>query len=115
MRPATKEKSEFNKRLIQLRNNSNLTQFELAEKLGITRDAVAYYESKAKNPGVEIIQLLAGFFGVSSDILLGVKKHSRSRGAQSKLEKQLELIRSLPTKQQKAISTVLDMALKNVL
>ena len=114
MRPSLKEKNEFNKRFIELRKAKQLTQVELAKALGVTRDVIAYYESKAQNPGIETLQSIADFFNVSPDFLLGVEPTTKKRGAPSKLENQLNLIKELPKDQQKAISTVLDMALKNI-
>lgn len=114
MRPALKEKNEFNKRFIELRKAKQLTQVELAEALGVTRNVIAYYESKAQNPGIDTLQKIADFFQVSPDYLLGVDTSTKKRGAPSKLENQLNLIKELPQDQQKAISTVLDMALKNI-
>jgi transcriptional regulator with XRE-family HTH domain len=112
MRPAIKHKSIFSKQLIELRQTRGLTQEELAKALGVTRDAVAYYESKAQNPGAEIIQMLASYFKVSADIFL-VKETSSPRkpGPKSKLERQLEQIRGLPKDKQKLVSDLIDTVL----
>lgn len=112
MRIAKKEKSIFSKQLIKLRQSRGLTQEQLASGLEITRDAVAYYENQAKNPGSESIQKLADFFGVDPGTLFTNEETKKTPGPASKIEKQLNAIRQLPKKDQRAISAVLDMALQ---
>lgn len=46
------------KEIIALRERMNITQTELAVKLGITRAAVAKYERGANQPGPEVIEKL---------------------------------------------------------
>ena len=59
------------KRLKQLRNEYNITQQELADKLGINRATIAGYETKGVEPGHEILINIANFFNCSIDFLLG--------------------------------------------
>lgn len=63
----------FQERLRKLRLEANLTQQQVADKLGITRQAYGYYESeKAKRePDQKSTQKLAELFNVSVDYLLG--------------------------------------------
>lgn len=115
MRPPRKQKSQFSAKLMELRRTRGLTQQQLADALGVSRDIIGYYEAKAKNPTAKFIQKVSDFFNVPVDQLLNGKHGHRSRpGRTSKLERQLELVRKLPKDQQKAISTVLDLALQNV-
>jgi len=114
MRKARNPKSVFSQRLIGLRTARGLTQEAFAKALGVSRDVIAYYETRANNPTAEFIQRVADFFGVPVDQLLKSAAQKRTRpGPTSKLEHQLEMIRKLPKEQQKAVSTVLDMALQN--
>lgn len=55
--------------LIQLRKQHRLTQEELAEQVGVTRQAVAKWESGDTVPDFEKCRILAGVFGVSLDDL----------------------------------------------
>src|ERR1035438_7665364 len=48
-RPATKSAPKFGQRLAALRGERRLTQGELAQQLGVTRDAVTYYERAGSN------------------------------------------------------------------
>ena len=55
----------------QLRMASGLTQVEMAEKLGISRSTIGMYETGAREPDFEILELIADFFNVDIDYLLG--------------------------------------------
>lgn len=59
-------------RLAQARRCQNLTQEQLAEKLGVTRQAVSRWESDTAYPETDKIVRMAALFGVSCDYLLGV-------------------------------------------
>lgn len=59
----------FNNNLLSLRKLNNLTQEELAEKLDVSRQAVAKWESGETVPDLEKCRLLAEIFGVSLDDL----------------------------------------------
>lgn len=54
-----------------LRIKSNMSQAELAERLGISRSAVSSYENGTRSPNHEILIKLATIFNVSTDYLLG--------------------------------------------
>ncbi|MFW6009127.1 MAG: helix-turn-helix domain-containing protein [archaeon] len=55
----------------KLRKEDNMTQEDLAKKLGITRGAVGLYERGERKIDYKTINKLADIFGVSSDYLLG--------------------------------------------
>ncbi len=62
---------KFSNRLISLRKEHGLTQEELAKIIKKTRSSVSGYETEGKEPDMETICLMADYFGVSSDYLLG--------------------------------------------
>ncbi len=64
-------------RLAQERRGQNLTQEQLAEKLGVTRQAVSRWESDTAYPETDKIVRMAALFGVSCDYLLGVGGEDR--------------------------------------
>lgn len=64
------------KNLMILRKNSNLTQRELANKIGISAQLISYYETGKANPSLEAIFKLADFFDCSIDYLLGHQNKS---------------------------------------
>lgn len=55
-----------------LREQQNMTQFELARKLSITRSSVNAWEMGISVPSTQYIVELANIFQVSTDYLLGV-------------------------------------------
>ena len=62
---------EFKDRLIKLRKELNLTQEELAQKIGYTRTAISAWEIGRNEPSNADTIKLAEYFGVSTDFLLG--------------------------------------------
>lgn len=54
----------------QLRNDHNMTQPELATKLGVTVRTVAYYENDERQPKKDTILKLCELFNISTDYLL---------------------------------------------
>lgn len=61
----------FSTMIKQLREERGLSQKDVAEYLGITRQAIASYELAKREPDYDILHKLADFFGVSADYLLG--------------------------------------------
>lgn len=59
----------FKDNLIQLRKYKQLTQEDLAEKVGVTRQAIAKWEAGETMPDLERSRMLAEIFGVSLDDL----------------------------------------------
>lgn len=60
----------FADKLIQLRKKNGLSQEELADKVGVSRQAVSKWESAQSIPDIDKVIALSGLFGVSIDYLL---------------------------------------------
>jgi len=58
-------------KLKELRNSRNLTAREVAEAVGLTRNAIINYESDTREPSLQILKKLCDFFDVSADYLIG--------------------------------------------
>lgn len=69
----------FEKRLAKLREQNKLTRQDMADKLGITRQAYGNYESGKREPDYKTLLWLSEFFDVPTDYLLG-KSNERSVG-----------------------------------
>lgn len=63
----------FAERLKQLRNDSELSQREIAEYLHIKQQSYLRYELGTGEPSLEIVVQLAKKFDVSTDYLLGLE------------------------------------------
>lgn len=59
------------KRIAALRHHRQLTQQALAAQLGVTRQAVHYWESGHRGPNLERIDRVAHALGVTRSELLG--------------------------------------------
>ena len=60
----------FNEKLLSLRRKAGLSQEELAEKLGVSRQAVSRWEMGETMPDAQNILMLSDIFGVTTDYLL---------------------------------------------
>lgn len=56
-------------KIIELRKKKKLTQEQLAEKLGITRQTLSNWENNTTNPDIEQAKNIAVFFKISLDDL----------------------------------------------
>lgn len=64
-------KEVFANRLRELRIAKKLSQTELAERFGVQRQVISYYENGSRTPNIDFIYKIAQFFNVSTDFLLG--------------------------------------------
>lgn len=58
----------------RLRKEKDITQDELAEVLGVSYQSVSRWENKQCYPDMELLPVIADFFGVTVDKLLGVSE-----------------------------------------
>lgn len=63
--------------IASLRKENGMTQFELAEKMGVTDKAVSKWERDLSCPDVNTIPKLAEVFGISVDELMQIKAESQ--------------------------------------
>ena len=64
-------KNLFRIRLVQLREEANLTQKQFAEAVKISNSTINRYETGIREPDYDTLILFADFFKVSTDYLLG--------------------------------------------
>jgi transcriptional regulator with XRE-family HTH domain len=65
---------DFGQKLRELRKQSGLTQKQLADRIGVTKSVVSFYELQERSPSPEVLIKLSGIFHVSTDHLLGIEK-----------------------------------------
>lgn len=63
--------NEFGKTLKRLRTYRNLTQQQLADKLGVDKSTISCYESGKRTPDFEVEEKIADLFNVDLDALRG--------------------------------------------
>ena len=90
---------KFAERMRKYRRDRDMTQEELAQKIGISPQAVSKWERAEGLPDVTMLPKIAGFFGVTIDALLGYdevteqedmevyfREHGKIHGTQERFE-----------------------------
>lgn len=65
--------STFGERIKDLRKEKNLTQKEMAQALSITVSTLSHWECDYQEPSFKDLVLLATYFDVSTDYLIGME------------------------------------------
>ncbi len=64
----------FGERLKELRKERGLSQMELCEAIAVSRQTLSKWENDVVLPDVENLVMLAKYYGVSTDFLLGLSQ-----------------------------------------
>jgi transcriptional regulator with XRE-family HTH domain len=106
-RPTKKEAPRFGQRMAALRQQKGLTQTQLAERMELTQKVIDYYERRAMNPTLDVIERVAEALEVSILELLGEEaatvKGARKSGPTGKMQKVFEEVSRLPRRQQEKV------------
>lgn len=62
----------ISKKLRNLRKDFNISQVDLAAKLGVTKQCVSNWENDNILPSIEMLVKIAQYFNTSTDFLLGL-------------------------------------------
>ena len=62
---------KFAENIVSLRKRKGITQEQLAEFLGVTKASVSKWETKQSMPDISLLPMIASFFDVSIDEILG--------------------------------------------
>ena len=62
---------EFKERLKELRKEKAISQFQVAKLVNMSKMAVYHWEKGNSEPSIEQLKILARFFDVSVDYLVG--------------------------------------------
>ena len=110
-RPATQPRTPFGERLHAAREARGLSQAQVAEQLGMSQNAYAYWERKPVALRPDQLEQLAKILGVPVDALFnGNGGSDRKGGPTGKARRVFEQVSLLPRKrQQRILATVEDM------
>lgn len=61
-------------RIKELRKKNGGTQEQVADKIGVTKSVVSFYERNNRTPSPEMLVKFAQLYEVSADYLLGIAK-----------------------------------------
>ena len=84
-------KMKFKTRLRQLRTERKLSQEELGKELHLGTSAISMYERGEREPDFEKLGMIADFFNVSIDYLLGKSDIQNPNNAQSLFGEDIEV------------------------
>lgn len=66
-------------KLKELRKEHNITQLQLSNKIGVSRSAIAMYETNQTQPDLDVVKKIAEYFNVSIDYLLDNNDSNHSK------------------------------------
>jgi transcriptional regulator with XRE-family HTH domain len=100
-------------RLAQFRSNADMTQKQLAEKIGLKQQLVAAYEKGTRRIPASLLEPICKALYVSVYELLGIESDSsKKRGPIPFVQRRIELIDQLPASQKKSLLDTIDNYLK---
>jgi transcriptional regulator with XRE-family HTH domain len=76
--------SKLNQRIIQVRRQRNLSQANLAERLGVTRTAISHWETARSKPSTKHLESIARMLGIDANWLISGKKPASGHATTSK-------------------------------
>jgi transcriptional regulator with XRE-family HTH domain len=110
-RKLTKPRPKLGTHLMVLRVNAGLNQEELAQKIGVLQQTIAFWEQSDKPPRSEVLPQLAEALGVKVEALLAPDEKIAAKrnggGPKGKMKRLFEEASGLPRSQQDKIAEFL--------
>lgn len=100
-------------RIRQVREELGASQKEFADKLNVSREAVAQWERGVKNPSATVLRLIEKEYGVSADWILTGDGEKKRDYRDVQREILVAMFNQLPEERQKAINDVLEYYVKH--
>ena len=85
---------DFGNKLKKLRLQAGLTQKQLAERIGVTKSVISFYELRERTPSPDILIKLSNVFHVTTDYLLGIERE-RVLDVSDLTSEQIEVIETM--------------------
>ena len=101
---------DLGKRVAEFRKAQDLTQVQLADRLGISQQTLAHYEVGRLRIAVAMLPALAKELAVSVETLVGTPTPKSKRGPTPKLQRQIEQIQQLPRTKQRFVIEMLEIS-----
>lgn len=89
---------DFGNTLKTLRLKENMTQAQLAQRLGLTKSVISAYETGLRLPSYDILIHIAQIYNVSTDYLLGLEHKQEidlSGLTQEEIDALLKLVKAM--------------------
>lgn len=84
----------FGEKLKALRTGQKLTQQQLAERLGVAKSVISYYESSDRYPSYDVLVKIARIFHTTTDYLLDIER-SRVIDVSGLTEEEIAVVTSM--------------------
>jgi transcriptional regulator with XRE-family HTH domain len=110
-RPSSRPRPPFGTRLHTARETAGLSQAQVAEKLGISARAYAFWEREPVALKADQLAALADIFDVTADELIGRQELKKRGGPTGRLRVLFEQAAQLPRTQQQRIAANIEDAL----
>lgn len=112
-RPAKSKRAPLGERITALRERAGLSQTQLAAKLGLGQQTVAYWERRASTLKSEQIKAIAEALQAAPEEILGMNAPKRrGAGPVGKARQVFERVSQLPRSRQQKIVEVVEALLK---
>lgn len=69
----------LSEKIIKIREENNLTQDEMAEKIFVTRQAISKWERGVSYPSLDVLRLISKEFKISMNYLLDVSENEKNK------------------------------------
>ena len=110
LKPLNLGDEDTGKRIARIRKKRGYTQQDLADVIGITREALSAYENGRNRLYDEMVSRFALALETTTDEILGLSSANQPKGNDSlKVTRRIRQIEELPQAKQKAILQSLDM------
>jgi len=107
-RPSSRPRPPFGERIHALREQAGFSQAQLAEKIGLSQRAYAYWERNPVALRPDQLLKLATTLNVSVDELMGAASKKRGSGPVGKMHQLFEAASHLPRSQQQKVTALLE-------
>ena len=107
-RPSKRPRPAFGERLHALREEAGLSQAQVAEKLGLSQRAYAFWEREPVALRVEQLTALANILDAPVEALIGQQPKQRGGGPIGKARRIFKTVSQLPRSQQQKILEVVE-------
>ena len=103
-----KTRTPFAQRLVNIRSAKGLTQMELARMTRLSPRVIALYETRIRQPNMEVVLRLTKALQSSADDLLGHRPLMTGKTISPKVIKRAKLIEHLSATQKKVVLDLID-------
>jgi len=102
--------NQLGKRISKLRKEKNMSQSELANKVGISYAQIGRYETKGTQPPAEVLNKIADTLETTTDFLINGNKDEKSKAAlnDAELLQQFKEVDKMNSKDKNIIKELID-------